>query len=211
MKIAEVRDQIQSAVNPRFEEVDFVLRKADFEYVRRSGDIRAIFRIEIHAKTDWFLITPTAFVGSATINRKFNSILNRNIQPTGSTCGFGVANETNHARGRYQVDSLSDLANAIEAIWSDFVEIGSPFFDRVNSSESIDNYLNEQKVGICPAGSVSNACLGLIAASLTKERDLHPLADKYFQFWADAQSPELAQDILTVRDALIGPPVIPKA
>ena len=204
MKQVEVRSEIQTALNSRFEEIGYALRKADFEYVRKREDIRSIFRVEVHAKTDWFLITPAAFVGSATINRQFNSILGRNIQPTGSTCGFGVGNETNSNRGRYQVDSLSEIPDVAERIWSDFTQVGSPFFERINSIEDIALYMNESKGGTCPGKSVSNACLGLIAANISRKSDVTLLADTYYQFWANAQSPGLAQDILTVRDALVG-------
>jgi len=210
MKIAEIRNQFQSLLDPRFEVVDFALRKANFEYVRRRGDIRAIFRIEIHTKTDWFLVTPAAFVGSSTINKRFNSILNRNIQSTGSTCGFGVRNETDQVQGHYQLDSLADLPVAAEAIWSDFTEIASPFFERVDSIEGIEQYINQSQEGRCTAGSVSNACKGLIAASLSGKRNLNSLADTFYQFWSDAQSPDLARDILMVRDALIGSTSIAK-
>ena len=211
MKIVELKKGLLNKLDGLFFDKGFKHRKTNFEYVKKIGEIRFIYRIGVHAKTDWFLITPSAFVGSTQINKKFNDILGRDIQVTGSTCGFGIGNETNHQRGRYHVDAKHEISSVAESIWSDFREVAMPFFNRVNSHEAIDGYLNKRSEGQAPAGSVSNACMGLIVAKLVDNQQFFELADIYFDFWSKSQSPAIAKDIITIKKALIGKTEITKA
>jgi len=211
MKIDELKIELQNKLDERFADKGFKLRKTNFEYVQKIGDLRFIFLVGIHAKTDWFLITPSAFVGSTKINKKFNELLERDIQVSGSTCGFGIGNETNHQRGRYRIDKKYEINSAVESIWLDFIEVAMPFFNNVNSLEAIDGYLNKIDAGRAPAGSVSNACKGLIVAKLVDNPSFFELADIYYDFWSKSQSPAIAKDIITVKKSLIGKTDIIKA
>jgi len=211
MKIIELKSEIQNELDDLFIDKEFKLRKTNFEYTKKIGDLRFIYWIGIHAKTDWFLITPSAFIGSTQTNKQFNEILGRDIQVTGSTCGFGVGNVTNHQRGRYHVDAKGEISSAAKSIWLDFIEVAMPFFEETNSLEAIDGYLNKISEGRAPAGSVSNACKGLIVAKLVNNPRFFELADIYYKFWSKSQSPAIANDIITVKNALIGKTDIIKA
>lgn len=79
-----------------------------------------------------------------------------------------------------------------------------PFFEKVNSLEAINGYLNKISEGQAPAGSVGNACMGLIVAKLVDNPRFFELADIYFDFWSNSRSPAIAKDIITVKKALIG-------
>lgn len=211
MKINELKISFQNKLDSSFAEKGYKLRKANFEYIRRIGDITFIFGIGIHAKTDWFLITPSAFVGVSQINKKFNEILGRKIQVTGSTCGFGIGNICNHQRGRYSIDRENDINHVVDLIWLDFTEIALPFFENASSLEAIDKYMNAIDEKRIPASSVSGACKGLIVAKLVNNPKFFELADIYYDFWSKAQSPAIATDINTVKNALIGTTAIVKA
>ena len=211
MKIADVTSGLREGLDPRLLADGFKFRKADHEYVRSARDFRFIFRLGIHAKTDWFLVTPEAFVGSLAINKAFNEILGRSIPTGGSTCGFGIGNEHNHERGRYLIGNEDDIAPVADAILRDYTEVALPFFTEMDSLEAIDRYMNTARDGRCPAGSVSNACAGLIVAKMVGNPKFHEVADRYHHFWAQAQSPALAADILTVKKALQDTTAITKA
>jgi len=211
MVLADIKETLLNILDERFLENGFKLRKADFEYTKKVNDLRFIYRIGIHSKTGWYKITPEVYVGSSIINKRFNEILNRQIQVTGTTCGFGVGNETNHQRGRYQVDEIHEVSSVAESIWSDFVDIALPFYGKVNSHEAIDKHLNAITENKAPADSVSDACFGLIAASIVNNPRISELADLYFNFFSKSQSPEIAQDIINVKYASLGTTDVIKA
>jgi hypothetical protein len=211
MKKAEVVSGLQKGLDHRFTDVGFKLRKSNFEYVRKIDELHQIYRVETLKMEDWILVTPSAFVGSTTINRMFNDILGRSTKVTGPTCGFGIYNVSGHARGCYQVRSKEDLEIVPEPIWSDYVEVAEPFFGEVGSLRAIDEYLNSGSGVRPPGGSVSGACKGLIAAKLAGNPQFEQLAADYFEFWARSQSQEIAADILNVRTALEHPGEIDQA
>lgn len=202
MKIAEVISGLREKLDLRFQNDQFKFRKANAEYVRKNGDLKYMFWLGVNAKTGWFPVTPAAFVNSATVNKTFNEILGSNIPVTGGTCGFGVGNECNHERGRYQIEMVTDIASTAEAIWRDYTEVASPFFATIDSLEAIDRYMNTICDDGTPTGSISDACLGLIVAKMVGNPRFFEIAETYYEFWAEAQSPEIASDILTVRNAL---------
>ena len=204
MKIADVTSRLREQLDERLSADGFKFRKTNAEYVRKQGDLRYIFRLGIHAMTDWFLVTPVAFVGSTVINKAFNEILGRNISTSGSTCGFGIGNECNHQRGRYQIETEDDILASGAAIWRDYAEVAAPFYESVNSMEGIDGYMNSIHENRHTAGSVGNACMGLIVAKMVGNPRFNELADTYYDFWAKTQSLAIAADILTVRKALEG-------
>ena len=85
-------------------------------------------------------------------------------------------------------------------------------FPKVNSPETIDGYLNRIREGqVVPAGSVSNAGIGRIAAKLVDNPRFFELADHYDDFWSKSQSSAIAKDIIMVKNALIGKTEIMKA
>jgi hypothetical protein len=53
--------------------------------------------------------------------------------------------------------------------------------------------------------------MGLIVAKMVDNPRFHQIAEMYHNFWAQAQSPEIAADILTVKAALEGTTAIIKA
>ena len=209
--LAEIKEALQKNLDGCFLEEGFKLRKADFEYTKKVNDLRFIYRISIHSKSGWYSITPEVYVGSSKINKRFNEILNRQIQVTGTTCGFGIANETDQQRGRYQVVEIHEISSAAESILSDFKDIALPFYNKVNSHEAIDKYLNAITENKAPVGSVSNACFGLIVANIVNNPRFSELADVYFNFWSKSQSPEIAKDIIAVKNALLGTTDVIKA
>ena len=89
MKIQNVKDGLLFKLGRYFKEKGFSLKKNNFEFVKKVKKNNAIFRIGIHAKTEWFLVTPSVFFGCPKINKIFNIALNRNNPVNGSTCGFG--------------------------------------------------------------------------------------------------------------------------
>ncbi len=208
MKINDLKNELQNKLNNNFAKKGFKLRKTNFEYIQKINDLRFVFMIQIHAKTDWFLVSPSVFVGSTKINKMFNDLLNRKIQVSGSTCGFGISNETNHQRGRYSIENENEIDSTGDSIWMDFIDVALPFFEKVNSLDGIDEYLNNICDDRAPAASVSSACMGLIVAKLVDNSRFIELTDLYYDFFlSKAQSPA-AKDIITVKKALEFYPVV---
>ncbi len=181
----------------------FKFRKGDFEFIRRRGPCIDIFRINIHKMTQWHKITPSVFIGCPKINKLFNRILQRSVAVNGSTFGFSVRNRSGHARGSYGVEKDSDFASVCQAVLADFQEIALPWFDRITDLASVDMAMNEaNESGQYKPESVSDACLGLIAARLNENPAFDDIAEAYYQFCAKAQNPQLANPILVTRDYL---------
>lgn len=202
MKIADVISGLCEVLDDRLEQLGFRFRRGDTSYVRKEGDIRFIFGLGVDAMTGWFRIAPEAFVSSVSINKTFQTILCTNIPFGGITCGFGIGNECDHKRGRYQVETPSDIPPVAASIFRDCTDVAKPFFERVNSLEGIDRYMNTIPEGRGPAGSVWTACKALIAAKMAGNPRFKELSEYYYNFWVQAQSPSIAEDIRTVTEAL---------
>ena len=72
MKIQDVKDGLSLELGDYLKEIGFSLKKVNFEYVKKINKNYAIFWIGIHAKTEWFLLTPGVFFGCSQINKIFN-------------------------------------------------------------------------------------------------------------------------------------------
>lgn len=202
MKIQDVKDKVTLELGDHFKEKGFSLKKANFEFVKKINKNNAIFWIGIHAKTEWFLVNPSVFLGCPQVNKIYNSALGIKSPLSGSTCGYGIGNRFEHKRGRYSVDDVQSLSETIVHLRKDFDEIALPWFDEVNTIETVDRYMNSRQDGKFKPMSVSNACKGLIAAKLVKNLLFEEIFKDYYEFCVNAQSPKLSEPIKVVKKYL---------
>ena len=199
MKIQEVKDCITTELGAYFEEHGFRLRKADFEYVKKAEKNYWIFEPGIAAWTGWFSLNPGVYFGCPRVNKIFNLALGRSITISGSTWGFGIRNKFDHQRGNYQVEDEGSLLEAVEALRKDFDEVALPWFDKVNSLESLDEQMNCARDGTFVAESVDWACLGLIAAKLVNNPSYEQIFMDYKTPLFETKDAEVAEPILVVK------------
>ena len=190
MKTNDVKNKIIELTEAHIHNSGFKLRRTNLEYVQTNNDISHIFRINIIAKTGWFIISPEVYFGHTGINNIHQQRINKNRKISGITSGFGVRNEYPE-RGHYGLETEGDIQNIADRVIEDFDEIAIPFYDRITSISSIDDYYNMSGKII---GSQYTACDALIAAFLNN-REFHDLAKTYYDFWFKAQR-ELANVIL---------------
>ena len=167
MKKYELVESFRATLDERFFAAGFEFRKSSDEYLVKKGDFRPCLGLGIVCRTDWFLITPTASVSCPKVNKLYNqlSLKKNRMSPSGPTICFGIENETNHERGRYFVEQPNEVSAAAEGIWQDYIDIGRPFFQSVQSLEAVDAYLNnEGKIH-----TVWTASLAVIAAHLERK------------------------------------------
>ncbi|GAB5560522.1 MAG: hypothetical protein SynsKO_21690 [Synoicihabitans sp.] len=202
MKIDEIQWAMHEQLSQHFD--GFKYRKSDFEYAKRVKGISHIFRIYLHAKTEWIKVEPAIFLGSSDVNKLFNNALGRKLPATGSTCGFSVRNKYKE-RGNYSIESESDITSVVECLRRDFTEIAIPLFEDNRTLQDVEKYINTKSEDgkYCPE-SVSDACLGISAAKLCENPDFGKICDDYYEFCRQAQSPVLAAPILKIRDYLVG-------
>mgnify|MGYP001815747355 CR=1 FL=1 len=199
MKIQEVKDSITAELGAYFGEHGFRLRKADFEYVKKTEKNYWIFRPGPSAWTDWFSLSPSVFYGCPRVNKLFNLALGRSITVSGSTWGFGIRNEFDHQRGNYQVEDENSLLEAVESLRKDFDEVALPWFHKVNSLESLDKHMNCPRDGTLVAESVDWACHGLIAAKLANNPSYEEIFVDYKTSLFETNNAEVAEPILVVK------------
>ena len=199
MKIQEVKECITTKLGAYFEEHGFRLRKADFEYVKKIEKNYWMFCPGISKWSGWFSLEPAVFFGCPHVNKLFNLALGRSITISGDTWGFGIRNEFDHQRGNYQVEDEDSLAEAVESLRKDFDEVALPWFEKVNSLESLDEHMNCRREGTFVAESVDWACLGLIAAKLANNPSYEEIFTDYKTSLLETTGDELAEPILAVK------------
>lgn len=204
MKKPEVVSAFEQRLNGPLGAKGFQGRKSDRVYLRKDGDITCFFDVTIHAMTGWFMVRPMVFVGSEQVNRLYSTAVGRPFKAREYTCGFAVHNVTDQKRGHYPLESADSIPDIADSVLRDYEDFGAPFHSQYASLEGIDLYLNTPREGKTPAGSVSRACLGLVAAHLRGRSDVRQLAENYYSFWSVPQGPKIAGAILQTADHLCG-------
>ncbi len=200
--IAECQATIHAGL-ARIIEQDFSYQKKRFSYTRKRKPCTDEFRVELHKMTGWYVVAPSVFVICREVNKLYNTILNVKSPLGRATFGFGIDNRFTRQRGRYHIDEVADFRDVTKAIEADFFDVGLPWFARIYDSQSIDAHINSRdSTGEYHPLSVSQACKGLIAAHLADNPAFDDIAEAYYRFCCNAQSPVLAEPILETRNYL---------
>jgi len=203
MKIREVREELSKQLGEFIGEYGFRDKGSNCIFTAKSGGVVQIFWCFVFSKTTWFFVKPGVFVGHPEINKMFKQILEWK-DPVKMTNGFGIANEYQN-RGDYIMENREQIFGTARQIEKDFKEIAIPYFDCNSDLVSIESNLNRRKSNgsYVESESVSDACMGLIAAKLCKRDDLLEMADFYYNFFVKVQGKECSMPILKMKEFLL--------
>lgn len=195
MKLQYVKNKISSEMEVYFREYGFSLRKKNFEYIKKNKDSCEIFWIRIHVKTEWFLVTPSVYCAYPQINKLLNSIFERSDSANSPTFGFGIGNEFDHKRGRYNIDNNNSLVGAVSLLKKDFHEIALPWFEKVNSLELLDEFLHPSESDEFLPNSINDISVGLIVAKLVDNPLYEKIVNDYYKFCLSTKNPRIIEEL----------------
>ncbi|MDR0901641.1 MAG: hypothetical protein LBM92_02600 [Opitutaceae bacterium] len=198
--IDSIRADLAARLSKHLRQFGFAWRKTESEFVRKKPNINNLFRVTVLPWSGWYGVEAAVFVGFPEIIRVFNEALGRKLLTSGPVLGFGISNRVK-GRGSYKIEVTEDVLSVAQKLGQDFEEVALPFFGQVGNLAAINQFMNApDESGYHKPESVSNACMGLIAAKLCKNPIFPQLVEDYFAFCREAQNATLAQPILEVRD-----------
>lgn len=202
MNLSDVKDKIIINTESFFKNSGFRIQKKNCEYTKKLKTFNHIFRIGAQKFGGLYMAAPSVFLGVPQINKLFNEALSRKLPVGGSTCGFGIDNEFRNKRGRYLIEDIQDVEEASLMLKKDFSEIAIPWFEKMNSMEAVDKFINNSEGGKFKFDSLDLACMGLISANLVNNPFFEKIFSDYYSICVELHGSKYAEPIKIVKKFL---------
>lgn len=181
-----LKSELLKALGIKLKPYDFNLNKSLAEYTKRNKDGWNKYQLVFLMRDEGWEINPGLLMRLDIVENIFHKFSGFEEKYKKNTPTIGTSIEdigNDHQFYRFELTEESQINVLAENLYSLFIKIGLPFFDKFNSLKKIDTVLNSNPEDVSLTGPIFKGSKAIIIAKFTGRNDFHELKSFYYKYY----------------------------